>query len=71
MSCLIWAAVSSKPQVSDEKDSIPSQIEAARELIEHNDHQHEVHEPLIIPAHSCDYVLLAPSMRAAAHSGCG
>ncbi len=37
MRCVIWAAVSSKPQASEEKESIPSQIAAARELIERNE----------------------------------
>ncbi len=59
MRCIIWAAVSSKPQASEEKDSIPSQISAARELIERNERWHEVHDPLIIPGHSRGYIFLA------------
>ena len=59
MRCLIWAAVSSKPQAADEKDSIPSQIEASRELVERNDGWHEIGEPLIIPGHSRSYIFLA------------
>lgn len=59
MRCLIWAAVSSKPQASEEKDSIPSQVKAARELIQRNDGWHEVGEPLVIPGHSRSYIFLA------------
>jgi hypothetical protein len=40
------------PQASDEKDSIPSQIGSARELVQRNDGRQEVHEPLIITGHS-------------------
>lgn len=61
--CVIWAAVSSKPQASEEKDSIPSQITAARELIQRNEGWHEVHEPLVIPGHSRSYIFLAEAAR--------
>jgi len=59
MRCVIWAAVSSPGQASEEKDSIPSQIEAARELIQRSDGWHEVQEPLVIPGHSRSYIFLA------------
>ncbi|MGB3903472.1 MAG: recombinase family protein [Anaerolineae bacterium] len=58
MRCLIWAAVSSKPQAADEKDSIPSQLAAAREAIQRNEWE-ETHEPLIVPGHSRNYLFLA------------
>lgn len=51
MRCLIWAAVSSKPQADPEKDSIDSQIRSARDLIAKNE-WHEVHDPIVIPGHS-------------------
>jgi len=59
MRCVIWAAVSSPSQASDEKDSIPSQIEAGRSLIERTDGWHEAQEPLVIPGHSRSYIFLA------------
>ena len=59
MRCIIWAAVSSKSQASEEKDSIPSQISAAREFIQHNEGWHEIAEPLSIPGHSRSYIFLA------------
>lgn len=49
--CVVFAAVSSKPQAADEKDSIPTQIARARELIEHRGWE-EVHEPLVVPGHT-------------------
>lgn len=56
MRCLIWAAVSSKEQV--DKESIPSQIEAARHHISNTEGWHEAHEPLIIPGHTRRYTFL-------------
>jgi hypothetical protein len=61
MRCLIWAAVSTTPQASDEKDSIHSQIESAREFVQRSDGWHEVHDPLIIPGHCRSYIFLAPA----------
>lgn len=63
MRCVIWAAVSSKPQASEEEDSIPSQIDAARELIQRNEGWHEVHDPLVIPGHTRSYIFLAEAAR--------
>ncbi|HUV74767.1 MAG TPA: recombinase family protein [Anaerolineae bacterium] len=59
MRCIIWAAVSSKPQASEEKDSIPSQLDSARELVARNEGWHEVHEPLVVGGHSRSYIFLA------------
>ena len=59
MRCLLWAAVSSKPQADETKDSIPTQISAGRELIEQNEGWHEVRDPLVIPGHSRNYIFLA------------
>jgi DNA invertase Pin-like site-specific DNA recombinase len=58
MRCLIWAAVSSKSQAEETKESIPSQIQAARELIQSRDGWHEAHEPLIVPGHTRKYTFL-------------
>lgn len=49
--CVIFAAVSTKPQAGEEKDSIPTQIARARALIERREWQ-EVHDPLIAPGHT-------------------
>jgi len=59
MRCVIWAAVSSRPQAAPEKDSLPSQIDAARQEIARHDSWHEVAEPLIIPGHTRSYLFLA------------
>jgi DNA invertase Pin-like site-specific DNA recombinase len=49
--CVVFAAVSSRPQAADDKDSIPSQIERARNVIEQRGWK-ETHEPLIVPGQS-------------------
>jgi site-specific DNA recombinase len=51
MRAIIWAAVSSKSQAEEFKESIPSQIAEARQFIEAQD-WHEVADPLIIPGES-------------------
>lgn len=49
--CVVFAAVSSKPQATDDKDSIPNQIERARALIERRGWV-EVRDPLVVPGHT-------------------
>jgi len=51
MRCCIFAAVSTKPQASDERDSIPNQIKQAREVISQRGWD-EVCEPLVVPGQS-------------------
>ena len=46
--CVIFAAVSTKPQAEDDRASIPSQIANARDFIERRGWQ-EVHDPLVVP----------------------
>jgi site-specific DNA recombinase len=54
---LIWAAVSSKDQAG-EKESIPSQLETARQHISNREGWHEAHDPLVIPGHTRRYTFL-------------
>jgi len=49
--CIVWAAVSTPDQATDEKESIPAQIEQARETIQERG-WYEVAEPLVVPGHS-------------------
>jgi len=49
--CVIFAAVSSKPQAASDKDSIPTQISRARDVIERRGWT-ETHDPLIVPGHT-------------------
>jgi len=49
--CVIFAAVSSKPQAAEDKDSIPTQIARARALIERREWAEE-HDPLVVPGHT-------------------
>lgn len=56
MRCIVWAAVSTKEQV--DKESIPSQIESAKQYISNREGWHEAHEPLIIPGHTRRYTFL-------------
>jgi len=49
--CVIFAAVSSKPQAEDDKDSIPNQIERARDIIKRRGWD-EAREPIIVPGQS-------------------
>lgn len=51
MRCCIFAAVSTKPQAGDEKDSIPNQIERARQVIRQRGWT-EVCDPLVVPGQS-------------------
>lgn len=48
---IIWAAVSTPDQATDEKESIPAQIEAARKTIQERG-WYEVAEPLVVPGRS-------------------
>jgi len=48
---IIWAAVSTPDQATDQKQSIPAQIEAARKTIQERG-WYEVAEPLVVPGHS-------------------
>ena len=57
MRAVIWAAVSSRPQATPEKDSIPVQLNSARDRI-NAESWDEAHEPLIIPGHSRSYLFL-------------
>lgn len=59
MTCLIWATVSAKPQACEEKDSIPSQMAGARELIQRNEGWHQLADTFMIPGYSRNYILLA------------
>jgi DNA invertase Pin-like site-specific DNA recombinase len=49
--CIIWAAVSTPQQANDQKESIPAQIEQARQVITQKGWQ-EVAEPLVVPGQS-------------------
>lgn len=42
MRCVIWAAVSSKPQGCEEKDSIPSEIGGPNATMSLTDERHEL-----------------------------
>lgn len=48
---IIWAAVSTPDQATDEKESIPAQIEQARNTIQERG-WYEVAEPLVVPGHT-------------------
>jgi len=48
---VIWAAVSTPDQATDEKESIPAQIEQARKTIQERG-WYEVAEPLVVPGHT-------------------
>lgn len=58
MRTIVWAAVSSKPQADEDKDSIPTQIASAREAIERNGWD-EVASPLVVGGYSRNYIFLA------------
>lgn len=49
--CVIWAAVSTPEQATDEKESIPAQIEQARKTIQERG-WYEVAGPLVVPLFS-------------------
>lgn len=63
MRAVIFAAVSSSPQASEEKASIPSQIENARVTLERRGWD-EVCDPLIVPGHTRDIDFLHEAMDA-------
>jgi len=59
---IIWAAVSTKEQAQNDKESIPAQIEQARQVIEERGWQ-EVAEPLVVPGQSRSINWLDQAMR--------
>lgn len=65
MRCLIWAAVSSKPQAEEFKASLPQQVADARAVIERQEWA-EIHEPLVVDGHTRSYSGISPLLDACA-----
>jgi len=65
MRCVIWAAVSSKPQAEESKASLPQQITDSRAVIERNEWA-EVCEPLVVDGHTRSYTGISPLLDATA-----